>query len=275
LPGPYERRLDLRAQQRDLGFADARDGLTRRSYQLQDVIAADELGRFTYELEHHHIVGTETTLVPARIGETRAAPNCQRELGVDARARCDLGESPTFAVRAQAADRGKADEPALLLCLHELGNRRADFVGEVRQQAQARDGVGGIRVVETGRNQIVVLGRELVVAHENCPGALIGVPADRSRAPIANNGFGGSASSASPTASVDDHDGSSAGTRSSTPAGASHNSAGRDPCHRTANESAPARRGTASTVSGLAQPVGREARKEIDPAARLAREHRA
>src|SRR5262249_22995625 len=88
----------------------------------------------------------------------------------------------------------------------------------------------------------------VVGAHENCPGASTGTPADLSVLPIGSNDWGGSASSVSPVGALDDHDWSSAGARTSTPAGASHRSEGRAPCQRTANDSVPARNGQASTV---------------------------
>ena len=55
--------------------------------------------------------------------------------------------------------------------------------------------------------------------------------------------------------------------------GASHNSAGRAPCQRTANDSDPVQR---DGIDGdrLAQPIGREAREELDGAGPLAYEHR-
>ena len=142
IAGPHERRLDLRTQQRDLGFAHARDRLAGRAYELEDVIAPDERGRVAHELEHHDVGGTEATLERARIGESRTAPDREREVGVDAGARRDLGERPAFAVGSQAADRGEADEPALFLRLHQLRDRRADLVGEIRQQLEARVGAG-------------------------------------------------------------------------------------------------------------------------------------
>ena len=67
--------------------------------------------------------------------------------------------------------------------------------------------------------------------------------------------------------------GSSAGARTSTPCGASHNNAGRAPCQRTANADEPARRGTESTVSDLAEPIGRVSGQQLDRARKLAHEH--
>ena len=85
---------------------------------------------------------TATSLGPKRrskgrgVGEAGGAPDRGRELGVDPDPRGDLGERPALAVRAQAADRGEAHQTALFLGLHELGDRRADLVGEIRQQRE-------------------------------------------------------------------------------------------------------------------------------------------
>ena len=107
--------------------------------------------------------------------------------------------------------------------------------GEGMVQLEPHRGVGRVGIVETGRDQVVmvrlmpigvaVIGVDILVAHENCPGAGTAVPAERSPAPIANNGFGGSASRVSPAATLDVHVGSSAGARSSTPSGAASSAA--------------------------------------------------
>ena len=84
---------------------------------------------------------------------------------------------------------------------------------------------------------------------------------------------GGSASSVSPARAFDDHAGSSAGARSSTPGGASHSSAGRAPCQRTANDSGPARSGSASTVSDWPSQSGGKPGRSSIASRTLAHEH--
>ena len=115
----------------------------------------------------------------------------------------------------------------------------------------------------------------MIVAHENCPGAATVDPADRSRTPIANNAAGGSASSTSPVAAVDDHAGSSAGTRSSRPPGASQSSAGRGPCQRTGerHRSGAQRHAAFTVIDCPSHSGGNPGSRSTAP--RLAHEHRA
>ena len=96
----------------------------------------------------------------------------------------DLRERPPLAVGPQAAHGGEAHEAADFLGLHELGDRRADLVGEVGEQREPFGRVGARtgRRARRRRDRRVIDGRrsKVVGAHVNCPGASTGSPADRS-----------------------------------------------------------------------------------------------
>ena len=203
------------------------------------------------ELEQRDVGSAEAALERPRVGEARR-PARPRSANVDVDPGA-LPRPPRASSRSpsgrRAAERGEAQQPALLVGLHELGDRRADLVGEVVEQREPLGRVGRVRVVAARPRRGRRARRTSSSLTRTARASSIVVPADAARIPSASSGAGGSASSVSPAASLDDHAGSSAGARSSTPAGASHSSAGPRavPAHR--ERQRPARAAAASCTA--------------------------
>ena len=117
----HERRLDVRTEQRDLGFGDAADRLAHGARELEYELGLQQGREGPEQLEHRDVVRTEAALERTRIGKARRAPDLQREVAVDARSVGRFSEREALAVRSQRPKGGEAQEAALLVGLDELG----------------------------------------------------------------------------------------------------------------------------------------------------------
>ena len=272
LPVRGERRLDVRAQQRDLGLGDR-----ARSPRPSCARAAASCSRPTSsvsvanELEHRDVArrrsGARTGAARRTRPRARPRPRARRR----SRPRAAISASVQPLARRGAGcgtRRSSAARPLRAACTSSgidapISSVRYVEQREPRGARRARPGRTGPAAIRSSRS--TVRRRVVVGAHENCPGASTGVARRPFAAcPSASSGAAARRAASRPRRSVDDHAGSSAGARSSTPAGASHNSAGRAPCQRTANESGPARSGSVVDRERLAEPLGREAGKQLD-----------
>ena len=211
----------LRAQQRDLGFGDLRRRGAERAHELQDrALRRRTRARCANSSSNATSAVAEAALERARVGEPGRPPDARaRSVDVDPGALGDLRERRPCAVGPdELRSAAKLSSRSSSMRLHDLGDRRADLVGE---EAQAARGAASRVRARPGRRARRRRSRRVIVhrAHrERTRGRRSAFP--RARAgPMASNGAGGSASNASPAPPAVDHCGSSAGARSSMPAG--------------------------------------------------------
>ena len=216
-------------------------------------------------------------------GRGSAKPAGAPDRGREARGRSRPAPRPRRASSARRRGAGcgprRSSGARRFLGLHELGDRRADLVGEIRQQREPLGRVGRVGVVETGGDEIVVLAD--ASSSSGASSALTRtVPVRRpARPPIVPACPSGAATPAArraasrPTAAFDDHAGSSAGraqldARRRVP---QQRGPGAVPAHRERQRAGPQRQRV--DRDRLAEPLGREAGQELDRARPLAHEH--